>query len=447
MKIMIVDDEAGQLELLSGFLKKQGYEVFTAQNGEEAVVTFKKTPIQLVLLDHRMPDITGDEVLQRLKEINPMVHAIMITAYGAVDTAVRAMKLGADDFLEKPVDLAGLIQKIQEIDERVSVEEDVDAVREIINDAWLPDGMIAEAPQMKDAISLARRVAQTPWAALIRGETGTGKELMARLIHDLSDRKKYPFIVINCASIPENLFESEIFGHERGAFTGAVSSKRGKFELAKGGTVFLDEIGEMPIALQPKLLRALQEGRITRVGAEKDMDIDVRVVAATNRDIKKMTDAGQFREDLYYRLNVFEIEIPPLRQRKEDILELIKYFVKKYARRPVNFSPDATDLLIKYPYPGNVREFEHIIQRIVTLIRGDVVRPGDLPDDIKAYQGEDISALTARLDAVERRMVLAALEQNGWNQTRAAGQLGVSERVIRYKIQKHGIIRPKQVSV
>lgn len=447
MKIMIVDDEVGQLELLSGFLKRQGYEISTAQNGEEAIAAFKKTSIQLVLLDHRMPGITGDEVLRRLKEINPMVHTIMITAYGAVDTAVRAMKLGADDFLEKPVDLSMLIQKIQEIDERVSVEEDVDAVRETINDTWLPDSIIAEAPQMKDAISLVRRVAQTPWAALLRGETGTGKELMARLIHDLSDRKSYPFIGINCAAIPENLFESELFGHERGAFTGAVSLKRGKFELARGGTLFLDEIGEMPIALQPKLLRALQEGRITRVGAEKDMDMDVRVVAATNRDIKQMSEAGQFREDLYYRLNVFEIEIPPLRQRKEDIPELIRFFVKKYAQRPVNFSPDAIDLLIKYPYPGNVRELEHIIQRIVTLIRGEVVRPGDLPDDIKTYQGEDISALTARLDAVERRMVLAALEQNGWNQTRAARQLGVSERVIRYKIQKHGIIKPKQVAV
>ncbi|MGC9022332.1 MAG: sigma 54-interacting transcriptional regulator, partial [Dissulfurimicrobium sp.] len=366
-----------------------------------------------------------------------------ITAYGAVDTAVRAMKLGADDFLEKPVDLTDLIQKIQEIDERVSVEEDIKTVRDFMDDGYLPDGIIANSLTMKEVVSIAYKIARTPWAVLISGETGTGKEVMARLIHGLSDRKGRPFIEINCAAIPENLFESELFGHERGAFTGAVSLKRGKFELARGGTLFLDEIGEMPLALQPKLLRVLQEGRITRVGSEKDAVIDVRVLAATNRDLKGMSKIGQFREDLYYRLNVFEIEMPPLRQRKEDIPLLIDFFVRRYAQRPIDFSPDALDVLMKYPYPGNVRELEHIIQRTVTLLRGKVIRPSDLPDEIRAYQGEDIGILNARLDAVERRMIISALEQNGWNQTKAAAQLGISERVIRYKIQKHGIIRPR----
>ncbi|MGB9712440.1 MAG: sigma-54-dependent transcriptional regulator [Dissulfurimicrobium sp.] len=443
MKIMIVDDEPEQIELLSGFLKNQGHDVITAQNGEEALVVFKKTPVQLVFLDHRMPGMTGDEVLKRLKVINPLVHAIIITAYGAVDTAVRAMKLGADDFLEKPVDLTDLIQKIQEIDERVSVEEDIKTVRDFMDDGYLPDGIIANSLTMKEVVSIAYKIARTPWAVLISGETGTGKEVMARLIHGLSDRKGRPFIEINCAAIPENLFESELFGHERGAFTGAVSLKRGKFELARGGTLFLDEIGEMPLALQPKLLRVLQEGRITRVGSEKDAVIDVRVLAATNRDLKGMSKIGQFREDLYYRLNVFEIEMPPLRQRKEDIPLLIDFFVRRYAQRPIDFSPDALDVLMKYPYPGNVRELEHIIQRTVTLLRGKVIRPSDLPDEIRAYQGEDIGILNARLDAVERRMIISALEQNGWNQTKAAAQLGISERVIRYKIQKHGIIRPR----
>lgn len=442
MKILIVDDEAVQLDILRDFLVNQGYEVITAENGRQALDVFKRKHIHLVLLDHRMPDINGDEVLEKMQVLNPSMHAIMITAYGAVDTAVKVMRLGADDFLEKPVDLSELLSKIQTIEQGVSVEKDVEQVRKTIQKEELPVNIIGSGGGMKEAISIARRVSATPWTVLIRGETGTGKELIARLIHELSNRKNAPFIEVNCAAIPENLFESELFGHKKGAFTGALSSRKGRFEQARGGTLFLDEVGELPMTLQPKLLRALQEKRITPVGADHEVYVDVRVVAATNRDLKKLAAEGHFREDLYYRLNVFEILISSLRHRKEDIPELIEFFVARYAVRPVKISDAALDILMKYPYPGNVRELKHVIQRIVTLARGNIIRPGDLPDEICKNTTElaDVSMpLDQRLEALEQEHILSALEKNDWIQTRAADFLGISERVLRYKMKKYGI--------
>ncbi len=441
MKILIVDDEPDQREILRGFLEKQGYDVLCAADGQEAVTLFKREPVQLVLLDHRMPGMKGDEVLKILKEINPLIRVIMITAYGAVNTAVKVMKLGADDFLEKPVDLSSLLEKIQILEQKISIDEDVHAVEDSVSLSSLPINIVAESPEMKAVLSMAHRVADTPWTVLIKGETGTGKELLARLIHLLSPRNDGPFIEVNCAAIPENLFESELFGHEKGAFTGAVARRRGRFEMARSGTLFLDEIGELPLPLQPKLLRALQEKRISRVGSEKDIETDVRVVAATNRDLKRLTEEGIFREDLYYRLNVFEIEIPPLRSRKKDIPALVNYFMERYQTRPVKLSPEAMDILIKYPLPGNVRELEHIIQRAVTLSRGQVIKPMDLPPEIRHYQAVSTGTLNERLEAVEKETILSALEKAEGVQTKAAQMLGISERVLRYKMAKHGIKR------
>jgi two-component system response regulator AtoC len=439
MIILIVDDEVAQRELLRGFLERQGYEALTAADGEEALELFRKEPVQLVLLDHRMPGLTGDQILQRMKAINPMVRAVMITAYGDVGTAVTMMKLGADDFIEKPVDLEGLLAIIHRIEQKAAVEEDASHVTRAVEEGPLPLKIVAESHAMKEALSLVRRVAATPWTVLIRGETGTGKELIARLIHLLSPRKDALFIEVNCAAIPETLFESELFGHEKGAFTGAVATRRGRFELAEGGTLFLDEIGELPLVLQPKLLRALEEKHITRVGGERELKVDVRLVAATNRDLKRMFEAGQFREDLYYRLNVLEIEIPPLRQRREDIPALLDFFLERYALRPVRFTPEALDTLIKYPFPGNVREVEHVIQRTITLTRSQIIRPSDLPEEVRQYRATTQGTLAERLEAVEREMLLAALENTEWVQTRAAELLGISERVLRYKMAKHGI--------
>jgi len=439
MKILIVDDEEMQRDLLKGFLKKKGYEVMTAENGRQALQRFLELPFQLVILDHKMPDITGDEVLARMKAVNPTVNAIMITAYGTVDTAVEVMKLGANDFLEKPVDLIQLLEKIQIIEQRTMVAAEAADVAETLHQGELPVRIVGDGAAMKEVLSLIRRVAPSPWSVLIRGETGTGKELIARLIHLMSPVSDGPFTEVNCGAIPENLFESELFGHEKGAFTGAVSSRRGRFEMAKGGTLFLDEIGELPLNLQPKLLRALQEKRISRVGGEKEFPVDVRVLAATNRDLKNLVEEGLFREDLYYRLNVFDVEIPPLRYRKEDIPDLVDFFLEKYSSRPVSFDPDAMTTLIKYAFPGNVRELEHIIQRTVTLGRGSVLRAGDLPPEVRFYKASEQGNLVERLEAVEREMIFAALEKHERIQTRAADSLGISERVLRYKMKKYNI--------
>ena len=440
MKILVVDDDSLQREMLAGFLKNQGFDVESAADGSEALRKFADSSVQLVLLDHRMPDMNGDEVLARMKEINPFIRAIMITAYGAVKTAVNVMRLGADDFLEKPVDLSELLEKIHRIEQDVFVAEDTDHVTKVIEQEDLPLRIIGNSSSMKELLSMVRRVAGTPWSVLIQGETGTGKELIARLIHEISQRKGGPFTEVNCAAVPENLFESELFGHEKGSFTGASSQRKGRFELSQGGTLFLDEIGELPINLQAKLLRALQEKKISRVGSEKEIEIDVRVFAATNRDLKKMTGEGGFREDLYFRLNVLEIQVPPLRKRREDIPLLVDFFLEKYGMSETRFAPDAMDFLIRYDYPGNVRELEHLVQRVVTLSRGNIIRPQDLPPEIREARSTATGGdLAARLADVEREMLLAALHDHDWVQTRAAESLGISERVLRYKMEKAGI--------
>lgn len=439
MRILIVDDDALQRELLKGFLDNQGYNTLTASDGLEALRLFEREPVQLVLLDQKMPGLTGDEVLKKMKVMNPMVQAIMITAYGDVDTAVTVLKLGAGDFLEKPVDLSLLLEKIQQIEQGIAVDEDVAVVEKALKEGPLPLKMIAESLEMKNVISFIRRVAESPWPVLIFGETGTGKELAAHLIHLLSPRDASLFIEVNCAAIPENLFESELFGHVKGAFTGALGNRRGRFELASGGTLLLDEIGEMPLLLQPKLLRALQDGKISRVGSEEDIRVDVRLVTSTNRDLKHMIDMGQFREDLYYRIKVFEIEIPPLRRRREDIPPLVKFFLDRYAPADLHFTPEALDILIKYPFPGNVRELEHIVQRTATLVRGGIIRPADLPQEIRHHSTVTQGTLAESLEVVEREMIASALEKTDWVQTKAAELLGISERVLRYKMKKGGI--------
>jgi len=439
MKILITDDEDRQRDLLSGFLKKKGYEVFTAANGAEALELFAKIPFQLVLLDHNMPGMTGDKLLAEMKKINPLIHAMMITAYGTVNTAVSVMKLGADDFLEKPIDLTSLLEKIRWIEQRITVAEEAEQVTETLSQKELPVRIVGDGPAMKEVLSLVSRVSLTPWAILIRGETGTGKELIARLIHLVRPVSDGPFVEVNCCAIPENLFESELFGHEKGAFTGAVSTRRGRFELAKKGTIFLDEIGELPLNLQPKLLRALQENRIYRVGGEKEISVDARVITATNRSLKTMVEQGLFREDLYYRLNVFDIELPPLRNRKDDIPDLVIFFLERYGCQEKIFDSEAMTTLMKYSFPGNIRELEHIIQRTVTLARGKIIQVTDLPPEVRYANAVESGNLAERLDSLEKEMILAALEKNEWVQTKAALSLGISERVLRYKMGKYMI--------
>ncbi len=444
MNILIVDDEEMQRTMLRQFLEKQGYRVFTAADGGEALGVFMEYPVELVLLDHRMPDMNGDELLARLKEINPATRAVMITAYGAVDTAVRVMRLGADHFFEKPIDLQELLAVVTRIEEEVVVAGEAEEVAETIDRQKLPVRLIGESPSMQQVLSVVHRVAPAPWTVLIAGETGTGKELIARLIHLLSPRKAEPFIELNCAAIPENLFESELFGHEKGAFTGAAARRRGVFELAHGGTLFLDEVAELPLTVQAKLLRALQEKTVIRVGGEKGIPVDVRIIAATNRDLRTMVSEGAFREDLYFRLNVIEVELPPLRRRKEDIPLLVDFFLKRYGHSRVSFDSRAMGRLLKYNYPGNIRELEHIIQRTITLARRRIIVEGDLPEEIRGYRGRSgEGGLSEQLAEFERKLLLEALEKHGWVQTRAAESLGISERVLRYKMEKAGIRKPR----
>ncbi|MDR2550289.1 MAG: sigma-54 dependent transcriptional regulator [Desulfobulbus sp.] len=443
MNILIVDDESLQRNLLAGFLAKQGYTAIEAASGEEALHRFMADAVGLVLLDHRMPDLGGDEVLERMKAINPLVPVIMITAYGAVDTAVRAMQLGADDFLEKPVDLELLLARIRAIEERFYIADDAARVEEAIDVESLPVRLIAVSTAMRQVLSLALRAAPSPWTVLIQGETGTGKELIARLVHLLSPRKQAPFVALNCAAVPEGLFESELFGHEKGAFTGAVNRRRGVMEQAHGGTLMLDEVGELPLAVQAKLLRSLQEQTICRVGGEQPIPVDVRIVAATNRDLKQMAADGEFREDLYFRLNVIKIEIPPLRRRKEEIPELIRFFLAKLDS-PAVLDDQALQQLTKYHFPGNVRELEHILQRTVTLARSPRIGLRDLPPEIRDYRGQAAEGdLVNRLAEIERQLLIEALERHQWVQTKAATDLGISERVLRYKMERLEIVKRK----
>ena len=439
MLILIVDDDAVQREMLQGFLEKQGFETRIAANGPEAMAIFRREPVELVLLDNRMPGMSGVMVLDEMKKLNPLVHAIMISAFGDINTVVETMKLGAGEFLEKPVDLSLLLGKIREIEQKKNLEQDVSELRKEIEENHLPLKIIAESDAMKEILSLVRRMAGSQWPVLVSGETGTGKELVSRLLHLLSDRSHAPFIDINCAAIPENLFESELFGHLKGAFTGAANDRRGSFEVADSGTLLLDEIGEIPMSLQPKLLRTIQEKKIKKIGSEKDIGIDVRLISATNRDLKQMVESGHFRDDLYYRIKVLELRLPPLRNRRADIPPMLSYFLERYSQGRLSLSPEALNTLIKYPFPGNVRELEHIIQRTVTLARGSVIHFDDLPEEIRHHDVTTHGTLEERLAAVEYEMIKSALEKNNGVQTRAAEMLGISERVLRYKMKKSGL--------
>ncbi|MGD9848564.1 MAG: sigma-54-dependent transcriptional regulator [Desulfuromonas sp.] len=446
MVLLIVDDEPSQRELLAGFLQRQGHQVFCAAGGDEALELYRRHPIDLVLLDHNMPGETGDLLIAKFKAINPQPKIVLMTAYAAVDLAVRCFKAGADDFLEKPLDLLELRDRLAAAEEQLLQLQDVLVVEEQLVDSPLPFPFVAKSSSMQQLLSLVRRVAKSPWPVLIEGETGSGKELVARLVHQLSERREGPFIEVNCAAIVESLFEAELFGHEKGAFTGAVGRRDGHFVAADGGTLFLDEIGELPLPLQAKLLRALQEQRIQPVGGSHSRAVDVRVVAATNAHLVAMVNENRFREDLYYRLNVFEVQVPPLRQRRDDIVALIELFLGDRTGE-LELEPAALDALLKYDYPGNVRELRNLIQRAATLARGGWLRRTDLPPVVQARQREEESRLSSlaplpdQLEALEAELIRQRLEEAGGVQTRAAELLGISERVLRYKMAKYRLGR------
>jgi DNA-binding NtrC family response regulator len=449
LSILVVEDGKSQREMLCEFLSDQGFDVSDADRGDKALERVKNDYFDLLLLDFKMPGMDGMQVLEEVKHINPEIDVIMMTAYGTVETAVKAMKTGAADYITKPIELEELIILIEKISERRTLLRENEALREELRGKGITtDQIIYESTAMDEVINLAGRVANSNATILIQGESGTGKELVARLIHTLSPRSQKPMITVNCAALPENLLESELFGHEKGAFTGASQRRIGRFEEADGGTLFLDEIGELSPSVQVKLLRFLQEREFQRIGGNSTIRTDIRIVTATNRDLDAKIGEGTFREDLFYRLNVVTIEIPPLRERKEDIPPLIDHFLNRFAaengKRLQGTDSETRDLLLKYDYPGNVRELENIIERAVVITRGEVVSSRDLPfsrsspDDAKSEMTATLSLKTS-LERLEHQMIKDAMTQTKNHQSRAAGLLGISERTLRYKLKKYDL--------
>jgi len=441
----VVDDEPAQRELVGGFLRKQGFDVAEAPDGRTALERFRKEPFDLLLTDQRMPGLSGLELLEAARAVTPAVSMIIMTAYGTIETAVAAIKGGAADYLTKPLNLDELLHRIAQVRERQRLIMENRELREALQERHRVEGIIGESGRMQEVLSLVRRVAGSDATILIQGESGTGKELIARAIHYASPRAGAPLVSVNCAALPETLLESELFGHEKGAFTGAVAARKGRFELADGGSLFLDEIGDLPLHLQVKLLRVLQEREFERVGSSRPVAVNVRLLAATHRDLEALVRAGRFRDDLYYRINVVSISLPPLRERREDIPLLLDHFVEKFSRRNGKriggLTREAREALLRYDYPGNVRELENLVERAVILTRDEVIGLEDLPLGVKEREGETSgeTSLTVLVEGLERRMIREALARADGVQTQAAEILGISERVLRYKLKKYGL--------
>ncbi|MGA1867006.1 MAG: sigma-54-dependent transcriptional regulator [bacterium] len=453
INILVVDDEKNQREMLKGFLLKKKYTTFVCSNARDALALIREKQIDMVLTDYQMPGMTGQELLEEIKKINPSILIVIFTAYGTIERAVAAMKSGAYDYLSKPIDLDELLIVIKRGSEYMQLMKENRVLRQMLSDRYSFNNIISVSGKMEEVLSIVSRVAKVDSTVLIRGESGTGKELIAHAIHFNSARARYPFVKVNCAALPENLLESELFGHEKGAFTGAIQRRAGRFEEAHKGSIFLDEIGDMSLNLQAKLLRVLQEKEIQRVGGNSSQKVDVRIIAATNSDLEKGIHEGSFRQDLYYRLNVVPIVIPPLRERKEDIPKLIEFFLAKYNRRAQKnvkgITKEVNDLLFKYDYPGNVRELENMIERAVVLTRYEYITLQDLPHNICPFLHEkDVSvesitgglALEESVTALETKLIETALRANEGVQTKAAEALGINERVLRYKMKKYNIM-------
>ena len=444
--ILVIDDEPVQRDAIAGYLRKQGYGVRVAGDGAEGLAVVRREPVDAVLTDYRMPGMSGFDLLKEVQALNPDVAVVLMTAYGTVRGAVEAMQSGAFDYLAKPIDLDELDLILKRALERRSLLSENRELKRQIEGRGRLEGIISVSPAMEEALNVAARTAGSRATVLLRGESGTGKEVVARAIHAASPRRDGVFVAVNCAALNANLIESEMFGHEKGAFTGAERQRRGRFEQADGGTLFIDEVAEIPAETQAKLLRAIQERAFERVGGSETLKVDVRIIAATNRDLEAMLSEGAFREDLFYRLNVVAITLPPLRSRRADIPPLVEHFVDRYAKengKPIaGVSREAMDLLMKYFYPGNVRELENLIERAVVMARGDLLTTDDLPAAIRRATPSPLrtpasTALPDRIEAMEREAISEALEAAEGNQSRAAVTLGITERNLRYKMKKY----------
>ena len=428
-QILIVDDEAPQRELLGGAVRTLGFSAAEADSGEAALELIAAQPPAMVLLDVRLGGISGIETLQRIRQHLPDLPVLLVTGFADVRQAVEAVKCGADDYLSKPVDLDELQAAISDA---LGCTEPAGGDDQL---PQLPPGVVADSSSMRSVLRTAVLVAASDAPVLVTGESGVGKEVVANLIHRWSNRASGPMLAANCAGLPETLIESELFGHVKGAFTGATANREGYFRSAHGGTLLLDEIGDLPLHLQPKLLRALEMKEVTPVGAERPVAVDVRLIAATNRDLEQAVKDNTFREDLYYRLNVVELNVPPLRDRCEDIPALVRRMASEFVGAAVRLSPQALNYLLAYDWPGNVRELRNAIQRACLLCRGDVVLPEHLPTKVQSLKSEGDAPSRGRLSQVERATILATLQECGGNRTQAARKLGISRRGLIYKLR------------
>ena len=439
LRILVVDDQSSVRELLRAVLKSDGHEVEDAVDGESAVDKLKAGFHDLAIMDIRMPGLDGVDALARMKALSPETGVVMMTAYASVDTAVRAMKLGAFDYVTKPIDIDEVRSVIARFMRGSGDPGDGEP-----DDMPVAGDVVGVSDAFRAAVDLAHRVAESDATVLILGESGTGKEVIAREIHRASARSRRSFVAVNCSAIPEGLLESELFGHEKGAFTGSVRQKKGRFEVAAGGTIFLDEIGDMSSTLQAKLLRFLQDHMVQRVGGSKDIDIDVRVLAATNKNLETEIAEGRFREDLYFRLNVVTITMPPLRERADDIPLLIDHFLRAFAApgtKPKKMSPKAMRLAVGAEWPGNIRELENAVQRAVILSRGETIFPEHLPAKVQAAGADPNDAMSTgkTMREVERDTIVRTLRETDGNRTHAAKILGISRRTLQNKIKEYGV--------
>lgn len=450
MNILLVDDEAAQRSILSGYLKKKHHSICEADNVAHALERFKSNTIDVILTDFQMPNGTGLDLLKAVRSIHSQAAVVMMTAFGTIEGAVSAIREGAFDYLTKPINLDELDALLHRIEELHQLKSENQILREQLAEKYSLAGIISQSEAMERVLSTAARVAQSSASVLIRGESGTGKELIAKAIHFASERKDKPFVAVNCAALNENLLESELFGHEKGAFTGADKQRRGRFELANGGTIFLDEIGDISPATQVKLLRVLQEHQFERVGGSETLSVDVRILAATNKNLEEAIKQGSFRQDLFYRLDVVSVEIPPLRQRREDIAPLLDHylhlFAKENKRKKLSFSKEVWDVLLRYDFPGNVRELENIVQRSVIMSRDEHITTEDLPQVFRSPVTEasmprtkSDASLTEQVNQLEKDLIFEALRVHNNNQSKAAKHLGISERNLRYRLKKWGV--------
>jgi two-component system NtrC family response regulator len=455
MLILYVEDEDHYRKEITGFLEKNHYEVIDTGNPLKAIDIVKNKKIDLILSDYRMKEMNGYEFMMEVKKINPFVKFVMITGVGDVDIAVKSMKSGAEDYIKKPFKLDILHKKIKEIQNKIHTEDQISNIQKLERKEQTIDNdfsnIVGKSRSLRKVLSKIPKVARTTLPVLILGESGTGKELIADLVQSLSNRKDKPFVKVNSAAIPSDLLESELFGYEKGSFTGANKTKVGKIEYADEGTIFLDEIGEMPYTMQGKLLRFLQNKEIQRIGSTHPLKIDVRVIAATNKDLEQLVKEKEFREDLYYRLNTVILDIPPLRERKEDILLLIDHFVDKYSKmhnlEKKSFVPEAKDILIKHSYPGNIRELENLIQYTMLFSTGKVIFPEDIPISFEKREDpvdkldlpDSPISLKNYIEDIEKEIIMKHLDKTGWNQSKAADNLEISEFTLRYKMKKYGI--------